>query len=282
MSPDDWNACIAPKVQGSWNLHTLLPKGLQFFILLASVSGVVGNGGQANYAAGNAYQDALARCRVAQGEKATALDIGALLSEGVLAENDSVLNRSIRTGIVPPMSHAALFALLDQYCDPGCKTPLSELKCQSMTGIETPANIQAMGMEAPYWIHQPLFRHLHQIRPSIGLSPSSGTTTSNLRHDFESSFAAVSSLAEAGAILSEALSQKLSKILGVPVERIDPSRPMGSYGVDSLVAVELRNWLAREVSAEVAIFEILGEPSIASLAVAVAGRSQYRLPTWVD
>ena len=57
---------------------------------------------------------------------------------------------------------------------------------------------------------------------------------------------------------------------------------MGSYGVDSLVAVELRNWFAREVSAEVAIFEILGEPSISSLAVAVARRSQYRLQTWTD
>lgn len=281
MSPEDWNACIAPKVQGSWNLHTLLPKGLQFFILLSSVSGVVGNGGQANYAAGNAYQDALARYRVAQGERATALDIGALLSEGVLAENDSALIRSIRTGILPPMSQAELFALLDQYCDPGFKTPFSELKCQSMTGIEIPANIQAMGMEAPYWIHQPLFRHLHQIRPSRGTSPSSGTTF-NLRHDFESSFAAAGSLAEAGTILSEALSLKLSKVLGLPVERIDPSRPMGSYGVDSLVAVELRNWLAREVSAEVAIFEILGEPSIASLAVAVARRSQFRSPTWAD
>lgn len=281
MSPEDWNACIAPKVQGSWNLHTLLPKGLQFFILLSSVSGVVGNGGQANYAAGNAYQDALARYRVAQGEKATALDIGALLSEGVLAENDSALIRSIRTGILPPMSRAELFALLDQYCDPGFKTPFSELKCQSMTGIEIPANIQAMGMDAPYWIHQPLFRHLHQIRPSRGTSPSPGTTF-NLRHHLESSFTAAGSLAEAGTILSDALSLKLSKVLGLPVERIDPSRSMGSYGVDSLVAVELRNWVAREVSADVAIFEILGEPSIASLALAVAGRSQYRSPTWAD
>lgn len=281
MSPEDWNASVAPKVQGSWNLHSLLPKGLQFFILLSSVCGVFGNGGQANYAAGNAYQDALARYRVAHGEKAAALDIGALLSEGVLAENDSALKRTIRTGILPPMSQAELFALLNHYCDPGFKTPSSELKCQSMTGIETPANIQAMGMETPYWIHQPLFRHLHQISPTIGTSSSSGTTL-NLRHDFESSFAAVGSLSEAGTILTEALSQKLSKILGLPVERIDPSRPMGSYGVDSLVAVELRNWFAREVSAEVAIFEILGEPSISSLAVAVARRSQYRLQTWTD
>lgn len=279
MSAEDWNACIGPKVQGSWNLHTLLPKGLQFFILLSSVSGVFGNGGQANYAAGNVYQDALARCRVAQGEKATALDIGALLSEGFLAENDSALNRSIRTGILPPMSQAELFALLNHYCDPGLKAPFSELKCQSLTGIEIPANIQATGLETPYWIDQPLFRHLHQISPSIGPSPSSGTTV-NQRHYFESSFAAVGSLTEAETIVSEALCQKLSKILGVPVERIDSNRSMGSYGVDSLVAVELRNWFAREVSAEVAIFEILGEPSIASLAAAVVRRSQYRLPRW--
>ena len=277
MTYTDWAECVAPKVQGSWNLHATLPKGMDFFILLSSACGVFGNGGQANYAAGNAYQDALARYRVAQGERGVALDIGALLSEGFLAENGGSLNRSIRTGILPPMSEAELFALIDHYCDPSLNI-IQPLKCQAMVGIETPANIQAKGMEEPYWMHQPLFRHLYQIDSTAGAS----TATGEQALDFASLFAAAATLSEAGQIVSEALIKKLSKILGMQQEDMDSTKPMASYGVDSLVAVELRNWFTRALSAEIAIFEILGEPSISAVGNTVAGKSQYRQASWVD
>lgn len=77
MSLDEFNDPLSSKVDGSWNLHTLLPSGLDFFKLLASVSGTCGTHGQANYAAANVYQDALAQYRIAQGESRTwVLDLG--------------------------------------------------------------------------------------------------------------------------------------------------------------------------------------------------------------
>ncbi|MCJ1384592.1 hypothetical protein MMC17_007710 [Xylographa soralifera] len=276
MTADDWNAAIRPKVQGSWNLHTVLPKGLNFFILLSSACGVFGNGGQANYAAGNAYQDALARYRVSLGEKAAALDIAALLAEGFLAENDSSLKRSIRTGILPPISQPELLALLDHYCDPISTSSTDPLQCQAMVGIETPANIQAQGTDEPYWMRQPLFTHLYQISSSSAFAARSLTQTT----DFETLFGAAASLAEAGAIVSKALLTKLSKLLGVVEDTIDGGKPLGSYGVDSLVAVELRNWFARAVGADLAIFEILGEPSITAIRINVARKSQWRQVGW--
>ena len=276
MSHDDWEACIQPKVQGSWNLHELLPRKMDFFILLSSVSGIFGNGGQANYAAGNAYQDALARYRIALGEKAAALDIGALLSAGVLAENGGSLNRSIRTGILPPMSEAELLALIDCYCNPSLGIS-TQLNCQAVTGIEIPANLQVKGMDEPYWMQQPFFRHLYQIESTIG-----STVVTEKALDFSSLFSAASSLSEAGRIVSDALVEKLSKILNIPSEDISNAKPLSSYGVDSLVAVELRNWFARALSAEVAIFEILGGPSIQTVGVLVAGKSQYRQATWME
>ncbi|KAH9222301.1 hypothetical protein DL95DRAFT_508189 [Leptodontidium sp. 2 PMI_412] len=63
MSYDDWVAAIDPKIAGSWNLHKLLPDNLEFFIMLSSTSGIVGNPGQANYAAGNTFQNGLAHYR---------------------------------------------------------------------------------------------------------------------------------------------------------------------------------------------------------------------------
>lgn len=90
MTYEDWDAGVKSKVHGLWNFHSLLPRGLDFFILLSSASGIFGSGGQANYAAGNTYMDALAHHRVAQGEKAVSLDIGWMAGEGVVAENEAL------------------------------------------------------------------------------------------------------------------------------------------------------------------------------------------------
>lgn len=76
MTLEDWKLGINPKVQGTWNLHTLLPRGMDFFICFSSASGIIGPGGAANYAAGNTYMDAFAEHRILQGEKAVSLDLG--------------------------------------------------------------------------------------------------------------------------------------------------------------------------------------------------------------
>ncbi|KAB8239754.1 uncharacterized protein BDW43DRAFT_259102 [Aspergillus alliaceus] len=93
-SYDDWITCTRPKIQGSWNLHEALPKDLDFFVMLSSISGVIGNPGQANYSAGNVYKDALAYFRRRQGAKAVALDLGAVRDIGYLAESEDTVNRS--------------------------------------------------------------------------------------------------------------------------------------------------------------------------------------------
>ena len=91
MSFESYNIGAACKTFGSWNLHTTLPKGMDFFIFLSSASGLVGLRGQTNYNAGNTFEDALARLRVASGEKAVSLDLGAMIDDGLLAESPELL-----------------------------------------------------------------------------------------------------------------------------------------------------------------------------------------------
>ena len=277
MSVEDWNACVAPKIQGSWNLHRRLPKAMDFFILLSSVSGITGAGGQANYAAGNTYQDALARHRVGRGQKAVSIDLGLMLSEGFLAENDDIMQRLSSTGHLPPISLPELFALLDYYCNPtlGLLTPI---KSQLVTGVEISANLLANGGEDPEWMRQPLFRHLHQMEGTVAASKSAADQAFNVAALFK----AASSLAEAGSIVAQALVKKLSKILLIPQETIDLCKPMHLYGVDSLIAVELRNWFAKELNADVAIFEILGGATSSAVGVLVAEKSRYRQDSWME
>lgn len=81
-----WQKAIAPKIQGFWLLHELFPKNMDFFVMLSSIAGVVGNRSQANYAAGNKFQDAQAKYRREQGLPAVSVDLGLMLEIGIIAE----------------------------------------------------------------------------------------------------------------------------------------------------------------------------------------------------
>ncbi|KAI1311996.1 short chain dehydrogenase-domain-containing protein [Xylaria venustula] len=75
------------KIQGAWNMHSLMPKDLDFFIMLSSASGYMGSSTLSNYAAGNTYLDGLAQYRRSQGLAACALGLGFIADIGCAAEN---------------------------------------------------------------------------------------------------------------------------------------------------------------------------------------------------
>ncbi|ETS80428.1 hypothetical protein PFICI_07957 [Pestalotiopsis fici W106-1] len=173
MSYAEWHDAIRPKIQGSWNLHKALPSGMDFFVMLSSSVGVFGNAGQSNYAAGNTFQDALARCRVEQGEKAAAIDLGMILGEGFVAERADIRDKLMRLNLLLPLTLPELFAVFDYYCDPDTALTCPE-KSQIVTGIEAPAIIRQSGREVPEPLFRTLFRALHQITP-VGAVSTTGT-----------------------------------------------------------------------------------------------------------
>src|SRR5271169_5260152 len=99
MTAEGLSAALRPKVNGSWNLHTLLPKDMDFFVMLSSSAGIVGSRGQGNYSAGNTYQDALAHYRVSRNLPAATIDLGMILGVGYVAENSSETNESKQTSV---------------------------------------------------------------------------------------------------------------------------------------------------------------------------------------
>ena len=274
MSYDDWKTSVNPKVQGSWNLHSLLPTGMDFFILLSSISGIVGNAGQANYAAGNTYMDSLARYRIAQGERAVALDLGAMLGHGVLAEDDTLRERLLKGGLLSGVTPALMYGLLDYYCNPA-QGILAQENSQICIGIASPSRLRNKVSDDPSsHLNLPFYSHI--VNSGKGGQREGGAESASAKYKAE--FLSADSITKAGDVVSRALVQRLlgSQSKAVDMSEVDFSRPMHDFGVDSLMAIELRAWFAKEFAASVPIFEILGEGSLETLGVSVALKSKLR------
>ncbi|EDN96866.1 hypothetical protein SS1G_01792 [Sclerotinia sclerotiorum 1980 UF-70] len=271
MSYDQWCTTIQPRVQGSWNLHSLLPKGMEFFILLSSITGVVGTGGQANYAAGNTFMDALARARLAAGEKAVSLDLGWIESAGTVAENKDVEKGLDSAGFLIPISQVSLCGILDYYCNPARN--INELNCQTVVGVATPGYANTKGKDFPQILKRSLWRAL-TIGGSQDSSPS-GLATANKQLDYAELLSKAKSLPEAVGIVEAGLLKKLSGALGIPVDSIDTTRPIHVYGVDSLLAVSLRGWFKKEFRSNISVFDIIGNSSLDTVSGMAASRSQW-------
>ena len=274
MSFEDWNIAVKSKVQGSWNLHFLLPHRMDFFICFSSVAGIIGSGGQANYAAGNTYMDALAHHRVVRGERAVSLDLGWMLAEGVVARNETLRKGFAAAGFLAAIHQKEFHALLDRSCNPTLDIQTAA-SCQTVVGLESPAAVRAKGMDYPHWMQRPTFRLIHQIG-LYGFAQDGIDTTSGERWvDNASLFRAAASLSDASQVVADALVAKLCKALAVPRGDIDTDKPLNAYAVDSLLAVELRNWFAKEYQADVAIFEIM-RASFLALGEVVASKSMIK------
>ena len=271
MTFKDWQLALAPKVQGTWNLHHALPKGMDFFICLSSVTGIIGSGGVANYAAGNTYLDAFVRYRIEHGEKATSLDLGWMQSEGVMAEKSHLSTGVAAAGFLKPITSNEFHALLDYHCDPNINIETSsKVRCQAIVGLETPTSMYAKGLPEPQWMQQRTFQHLRDTGAETAPQKKTEEAT-----DYATLLREAATSDERAQIVTESLVRKLSKALNIPPEDIDVSKPLHSYGVDSLLAVELRNYFAKEMGADLAIFEIMDGSNFRAVSVTVTRKSRF-------
>lgn len=281
LSYSDWKVATDCKTLGSWNLHNLLPPDLDFFVMLSSVSGVVGLRGQANYASGNTFMDGLAQYRVSRGQKAVTLDLGAMTEDGLLSEDPDFLHRVLSYGTLEGISRSHFSGILDYYCNPALPL-LTDGRSQVLIGLGKGGG---PGLDGLSISNRPMFNHLRQ---SGGDNLKSGVATTTAANDdketldFKASFLSSTSPVERAAIVTDALIKKLSKSFPTLETNVDARKPLHSYGVDSLLAVELRNWLAREFNADVPVFEILGASTFESVGLAVAARSEAKKVTKPD
>ncbi|PHH81292.1 hypothetical protein CDD82_1123 [Ophiocordyceps australis] len=272
MTHSQWLESTRPKVQGTCNLHHHVPSSA-WLITLSSFSGIFGNRGQSNYAAAGAYQDGLAQLCHAQGRRAVTLDLGIMRDVGVLAEKgitDQLREWEEPFGIRESELHALVKSAIIATTQPSGRSP-----AQIPTGLATARSAKAAAISPPFYFDDARFSMLAQTRLD---SASSATASSSSPSDgdkpsVESQLAQVHSVDQAAALVQTVLLERVAKTLQSASSEIDPSRPLHSYGVDSLVAVEMVKWMFKALHAKVTVFDVLSNVPITALCEKVASVS---------
>ncbi|GAB1318217.1 Polyketide synthase (Fragment) [Madurella fahalii] len=263
MTPAQWQAALSPKVAATLNLEALFPS-LDFYILLSSATGVIGSASQSNYAAGGAFQDAVARRRAAARLPCVAIDLGMVAGIGFVAESDAALaNRLLESGH-RPLSESEVLQLVDYAVRHPLRIPRTSQVVAGLAG-------SAIRRHGAGWTRERRFAALcddDSVRGAVAATKSVGSA------GLKEHLAAARSADEAGGVVERAVVGKLANMFVIPEEDIDATQPLSKYGVDSLVAVELRNWLVPMTQCEMSIFDLLGAASLKELANEIVGRSK--------
>ena len=260
MTVEQWCKVTAPKVQGTWNLHNLLPDDMDFFIMLSSVVSMVGTVGAGNYASACAFQDGIARYRRRLGMPAYSVNIGAIVEAGYVSENPEVAVNLRKNGL----GSVAIAEFLSHLGD---IIQHKTVYTQSSLGILP--NGTERGLGEPRWAND---RRLAQL---FGSESQAGSKTVGGGAD-NAGFAlqAATTFHEAQDIVCKAIVKQLATILAIDADDIIPARSLDSYGLDSLVGVELRNWIGAYLQVNLPLLVMWNTSSINELAEIVTKGSR--------
>jgi hypothetical protein len=139
-------------------------------------------------------------------------------------------------------------------------------------GLGTGGLVLQNDTDPPFWFDDAKYRHLRAVDTHLrddGHEEGDGSVPPSVQ------LKAVTSVAEAADVVVAAITHRLARQLLMSPDDLDALKPISRLGVDSLIAVELRNWMFRELGADVGMFEILADEPMCQLAVKIAGMSKF-------
>ncbi|MFF2195169.1 SDR family NAD(P)-dependent oxidoreductase [Streptomyces sp. NPDC058157] len=232
LTPQRFAAVARPKADAAAHLHELtLDADLSAFVLFSSDTSVLGGAGRANYAAANAYLDALAAHRRALGLPATSVSWGAWAGTG-MATGEAAAEHLHRRGILPMDPDTALTAL-DQLLDEDATWRLvADVDWRRAAG---PGHARRP---------DPLLRDLADARPAPARAETAGAAGPGPDDAPFARRLAEAAPADRERLLLDAVRTHVAAVLGHAAPAgIDPDRAFKDLGFDSLTGVELRTLL---------------------------------------
>jgi len=271
MQYADYNAVVQTRVHGLWNLHDALKsldQKLDFLINLSSVAGVIGNLTQAAYAASGTFMDGFAESMISLGLPYATIDLAPVRDLGYLVNDqktqDVVKNTFggmwLNAEDIHGLLASAIKGVMKGSCNNHCITGLDSIETESMGAGQA-------------WTQDPRFSQLIRAA-AVSASSKSGDQSDALSLENPAkALQQAQDLTQAHDIIAQALLKKLCSLLMLSLEDVDVSKPISAFGLDSLVAIEVRHWISREFEAGLQLLEILASDSVSGLAGTIMHKS---------
>ena len=274
MTVDKFKAAVIPKVDGVQALHnTLKGQNLDFFVVTSSISAIVGQPGQANYAAANSFLDSFAWQRNLKGLPASSLVLPMVLGVGVVAENDFLEEQITRRGMYGIAEREMLRgfeAAMSQGIPNLENSGIAPKQCNSAIVLGLDPSRLAASLAATdensdtSWYEDARFSNLRPLTvAAIGQSGGNGAGKSDAGCDFAERVAISAASKEGGyetalTMTATHIMQKCASILVMAAEDFElEGQSIGGYGLDSMIGAELRNWLFKEFRFNIAFQDLL-------------------------
>lgn len=268
MTREQWTTAIDPKVKGTWNLHNVSMSAnvdLDFFVLFSSVSGVFGLPGQINYASANTFLDAFAQYRLGLGLPACSIDIGTVEGVGFVAENESVKQKLKNGGRLDgTVSETELFKAVEA----------AILWTQSRMSSQSLSNF-CIGIRSVASMNSPRNRSIlkKDVRMAVfyNSEEADAASVSDSSDNLKFFIAAAKSDAiilrqpESIQLLAVGIGKQVFGLLLKPGENLQTSCSLADLGMDSLVAIELRQWWKKTFEFDISVLEMMGMGTLDAL-----------------
>jgi myxalamid-type polyketide synthase MxaE and MxaD len=255
LDRDRFTSVMAPKVAGAWNLHTLsIEQPLEFFVLFSSVASLLGSPGQGNYAAANAFLDALAHHRHVRGLPALSINWGPWAEVGMAARLDGRGRLAGRgtASIGPEKGVEVLGRLLG--------------KGAAQIGV-MPVNLLRQWTQLhPRAAESPLLRDLVRGEREIPLP----RPKRNASLTYDRLLAAAAE--ERQQLLEPYLRTQVAEALGMSASTLDAQQPLSDLGLNSLMAVELQTQVKSDLGVSISMADLSQNPSVGDIAAQLLAR----------
>jgi NADPH:quinone reductase-like Zn-dependent oxidoreductase/acyl carrier protein len=257
LAKESWSSfreATAPKIEGAWNLHCLTENDpIRLMVFFSSVASILGSPGQGSYAAGNAFLDALAHHRASRGLATLSVNWGGWTSAGMAARlKTEQIARWTRHGVRLMEPAAALAAL---------KTAIESGQPQVAV---TDMNWKQFLNERPAMLREDLFAELQKSEGEAGGRVKAGTSILEMLR--------TAPAGEQKRILSRHVKECACRVLGLPESyAIQDSIPLQDVGLDSLMALEMRNELSQSIGLALPAGLLFDYPAVEDLTLHLLG-----------